>query len=61
MFNKFKTLVRGTLEAELPDIDRLPARALSPRLHADVGLFTDFEGTSARQNHLPGAAAGLWR
>ena len=61
MFNKFRKLVRGSLESNLPDIDCLPAAGLSPHLRADVGLFTDFERTPPRQNILLGATAGLWR
>ena len=61
MFNKFKKLARGSLERKLPDIDCLPAAGLNPRLRADVGLFTNFESTSPRQDHLPSTVAGLWR
>lgn len=61
MFHKFKNLVRGSLEAKLPDIDCLPPAHLSAHLRADVGLFTNFESNSARQEHRLGAIAGLWR
>lgn len=61
MFNKFIKLVRDSLESNLPDIDCLPVAGLSPRLRVDVGLFTDFERTPPRQNHLLGGTAGLWR
>jgi hypothetical protein len=61
MYHKFKNLVRGFLGAKLPDIDYLPPAHLSAHLRADVGLFTDFESTPPRQNHLLGGNAGLWR